>query len=195
MPNNSIDLFKGDNRMIRVYVKNERLDILDLNGAEARFFLAESTKSTSYIFKKTTSIYAQGVIRTPERGEVVFFIESDDTATLPASQYFYEIIVILSSGQRYTVASGVLNLRSNLEYGEEPITPIIPLVDVPINSSSIDITVSANEILIPMLIAPNGTTDNIWITNVVYGTEKVTIYFSSQIQEIGWKVSYILNRI
>lgn len=196
MKANSVELFKGDNRMLRVFVKDENLDIIDLNGAEARFFLAESSQSGEYIFKKTTLNYQEGVIRTPELGEVVFFINTDDTKELDPTQYYYQIIIILKNGQRYTVANGVFNLRNNIEYGE--VIPSVAeafLLDVPQGSNYVEITVADLELITPVLLAPSATAENVWITNVLYPNGIARIYFSSQIQEAGWRISYTISRI
>jgi len=197
MPNNSIELFKGDNRMIRVYVKDEHLDVINLNGGQARFIVANSSKSATYIFRKSTAVFIEGIIRTPEKGEVVFFINTADTATLDPSQYYYQIIVILRNGDRYTVTDGTLNLKNNMEYTTQEDPPLIHSLtkDIPANSYHVDIELFANEVIIPVLVSPSGNAEQVWITNLVYGTEVVTVYFSSEIVTEGWKVSYIINKL
>ena len=197
MKQNSIELFQGDNRMIRVYVKDENLDIINLNGAEARFIVAENSFSTSFLLRKTTLNFQEGVVRTPELGEVVFFINTDDTKNWEPSQYFYQVVVYLKNGMRYTVADGVLNLRKNVEFGE--IIPVVPtdmlMIEIPSGSNFIDISISPLEMIIPVLIAPNGSVDNISITNILYSPGAVRIYFSAQILEDGWKVSYVVHQL
>lgn len=192
--NNAIELYKGDNKMIRVFVKDENMNIINLNGAEARFYLAYNSKSTTYLFRKTTADYTQGIVRTPEKGEIVFFINSEDTSNLTPDQYFYQVIVTLSNGNRYTVTTANLNLHTNLEYTTEENADVVHEaieITIPINSSAIKFAILANEVIIPTLIAPDGSSEQIWITNMVYETTFVTVYFSAEIQEEGWKVSYI----
>lgn len=193
MPSNAIALNKGDNRIIRIYVKDENLDIINLNGAEARFFLAESSKSTSYVLRKTTSDYTQGTIRTPERGEIVFFLTEDDTKDLEATQYFYQVIVILSNGQRYTVCSDILTLKTNLEFGEV-IPPVITndpvLIDITAGQSVVHVSTSPLEVIFPVLVAPSESAENIWITNIIYSPTGVDIYLNASVTETGWKISY-----
>lgn len=191
--NNAIEFYKGDNKMIRVYVKDENLNIINLNGAECRFYLSSSSKSEHYIFKKSTTDYSQGVILTPEKGEVVFFINTTDTNLLPIDQYFYQVIVILKNSERYTVASGNLNLHNNIEFsnGAEP-TPPSPVteIDIPAYSDFIDISIVSTDILLPVLVAPDNSSDRIWITNLVYSSTTARIYFSTTIETTGWKIQY-----
>lgn len=194
--NNAIEFYKGDDKMIRVFVKDENMDIINLNGAEARFYLSYNSKSETYIFRKTTADYTQGIIRTPEKGEIVFFINSIDTVNLPTDQYFYQVIVTLSNGNRYTVVSANMNLRSNLEYTTaEPddTTHEAIEISIPANSAFIRFAIRANEAIIPVLIAPDGSAEQIWITNLVYETTFVSVYFSADILGEGWKLSYISN--
>jgi len=194
--NNAIEFYKGDDKMIRVYVKDENMDIINLNGAEAKFYLSYNSKSENYIFRKTTADYTQGIVRTPEKGEIVFFINSEDTADLPVDQYFYQVIVTLSNGNRYTVVSANMNLHTNLEYTtseHQDTTHEAIEIDIPINSAYITFSILANEVIIPVLIAPSGSSEQIWITNLVYGTGFVSVYFSADILEEGWKLSYISN--
>jgi len=194
MQSNSIEIYKGDNRMIRVYVKDENLDIIDLNGAEARLLIAEGTQSSSYLIRKTTENYEDGVIKTPELGEIIFFINTDDTKDLDPSQYYYQIIVVLKNGQRYTVCSDMFDLKTNLEYGQilPPPAHNTEIIDIPSGSSKISITLLPNAIIYPSLIAPNGGTENLWITNVVYTSSGADIYLNSEAQEDGWKISYFV---
>lgn len=193
MPSNSISLYKGDNRIIRIYVKDENLDIINLNGAEARLFVAESSKSTSYVLRKTTANYSEGTIRTPERGEIVFFIDGSDTEELEATQYFYQVIVILNNGQRYTVCSDVLTLKSNIEFGEV-IPPVVTndpvIVDISVGQSTIHLTTSPLVVIFPTLLAPSESAENVWITNLVYGQTGVDVFLSASVIEEGWRLSY-----
>lgn len=192
--NNAIEFYKGDNKMIRVYVKDENMNIINLNGAEAKFYLTYNSKSENYIFRKTTSDYTQGLVRTPEKGEIVFFINSEDTAELPVDQYFYQVIVTLSNGNRYTVVSANMNLHTNLEYTSSEHQDVVhgaTEISVPVNSSYITISIHKDEIIIPVLISPASSSEQIWITNVTYAEGFATIYLSAEILEEGWKLSYI----
>lgn len=199
--NNAIELYRGDSKMIRVFVKDENLDVVDLSNAEARFFVSYTSRSKSYLLSKSTANFRQGVIRTPERGEVVFFIDSEDTCSLDVGQYFYQVVVFLSNGSRYTVVSSFVNLHNNLEYAEyiennePPLKKDAIEVTIPSGSVSTKVMLLGNDVITPTLIAPDGSSEQIWITNLVYGSGYVIVYYSSAIQEDGWRLLYIISKL
>jgi len=198
MPNNNFEMSKGDDRMIRVFMKDENLDIIDLNGAEARFYVSESSKSSTYIIRKSTSVYSEGVVRTPERGEVIFFLTAADTKDLEPTQYYFQTVLILSNGKRYTACSGYFNLYTNLEYSViiEPSIESLNVVDIPSGSDRLHLSLQPQDIIFPTLIAPAQASENICISNLVYsGSGAIDIFFTASIQEAGWKLSYFVSTL
>lgn len=192
MSSNSVSLPRGNNRMIRVFIKDINGDIINLNGAEGRFFVATSSKATSYLLRKTTTDYTEGTVRTPEKGEVIFFLKPEDTENLHTSQYFYQVLIILKNGERHTVCSDVLNIKPNLEYGEieEPENTLTDSVDIPNGASSAFVVLDPNRVIFPVLSSPSATTDNIAISNVVYSQTGATVYLTASTTEEGWKIDY-----
>ena len=197
MPSNSIDIFKGDNIIIRVRIKDTQLRDVNLSEAEARLVVSTSRTASQYILRKTTSVFSEGSVISPETGEVVFFIGSEDTSSWEENQYYYQVIAILRNGGRHTVCSGIFNVRHNLEFnsGESPVPKDTFCIDVESGSSYVDVPRSPSEVVMPSLIAPGADTDNIGITNVVYFPSHARVYFSASVQETGWKVGYVVSRM
>jgi len=114
MPYESMNLPKGDNRTIRVYVKDEDLNIVDLAGATVVLTVKEKKPDASAVFSKSTAVASEGVIAAADEGEVQFYIVPADTSSLTAGQYVYDVEVITSASKRYTVLEGVINLRETV---------------------------------------------------------------------------------
>lgn len=197
MPSNSIDMFKGDNIIVRVRVKDTNLRDVNLSQAEARLVVATSPRASQYILRKSTSVFTEGSVISPETGEALFFIQSDDTSAWEENQYYYQVVAVLKGGGRHTVCNGIFNVRHNLEYnsGEAPVPKDTFCVDVEAGASYADIPRSPVEVVMPSLIAPGGDAENIGITNVVYSTSSARVYFSAAILETGWKIGYVVSRM
>jgi hypothetical protein len=196
MSTNSIDLFQGDSRILRVSVKDQDMNAVNLNGGYAILYISERSKSTSYLIRKSTANFSQGAITDPANGEVSLYLTSADTASLPAGQYFYLIHVYLATGDKYTVLKGLINI--SFDIGVQPLPPPDPstsvnIVDLSSGVSSYQIDFDLNCLVIgPSLVSPSGSSENIYVTNIVYTAGQATVYFSTSIPEEGWKLSYLL---
>ena len=110
MPFETIELYAGNNRTLRVYVKDDNLDVINVTGATG-VLTVKKTKDSSAEFTKSTAIPAQGQIRSPDQGEMLFYIVPADTANLDVRQYVFDVKVTLSTGKAYTVLEGIINLQ------------------------------------------------------------------------------------
>lgn len=111
MPFYTLNMAQGDDRSLRVYVKDPNLDIIDLSGAVGQFFLRTAQKGGAAVFDKATNVTGEGQIGAADEGEMFFFIEPSDTSSLDARQYWWMIRVTLSNGKTYSIANGVINLQ------------------------------------------------------------------------------------
>lgn len=109
MPFDAIEIYRGNKRRIRIYVRDPDLNIIDLTGAECTFTVRH-TKSGPILLQKKTSVPAEGQIGAADEGEAFFFILAEDTQNLDVAQYVYDVTVMLSGDGPYTVAEGVVNL-------------------------------------------------------------------------------------
>jgi len=111
VPYEVIDLVQGDNRTVKVYVKDRNMDIVNLAGATA-WFAARMTADGSNVIQKSTANPSQGQIGAADEGEILFYIVPSDTNQLAIRQYLWYVNVMLQNGKSYTVVNGVLNLLS-----------------------------------------------------------------------------------
>jgi len=110
VPFETIELYAGNNRTLRVYVKDDNLDVINVTGATG-VLTVKKTKDSSAEFTKSTAIPAQGQIGSPDQGEMLFYIVPADTANLDVRQYVFDVKVTLSTGKAYTVLEGIINLQ------------------------------------------------------------------------------------
>ena len=111
VPYYALFLYAGDNRSLRVYVKDPDLNIINLTGAVGRLYVKTNHSATTATITKATDIAGQGAIGTADEGEMFFYLVPSDTATLTIQQYVFSIRVTLATGKTYTVTDGVINLK------------------------------------------------------------------------------------
>jgi len=111
VPYDAIDLYAGNKRRLRVFIKDASLNIINLTGALCVLTLRK-TKSGPIVFQKHTNVPAEGMIGSSDQGECFFFIVAADTANLDIMQYVFDVTVTLTgSDGPYTTVEGVVNLR------------------------------------------------------------------------------------
>jgi hypothetical protein len=109
VPNETMELYAHNDRILRVYVKTPCMNIVNLTGAVGVFTVKPDLSSTAVIVKHT-NVPAEGMIGAADEGEMFFFVVPADTATLDIRQYVFDVKVTLVTGKVYTVLSGVINL-------------------------------------------------------------------------------------
>ena len=110
VPYTKFDLYSGDDRELRVYVKDGDLDIINLTGATV-VLTVKKTKGGAVLFSKSTANPTEGTIGSPDEGEAIFYIVPADTSSLDSpDQYVYDVEVTTAAGKKYTVLEGLINL-------------------------------------------------------------------------------------
>jgi len=110
VPYEKIEIYADNDRTLRVFIKDGDLNIINLTGATLVLTVKETKNSTSTTFTKSTANPSEGQIGAADEGEAFFFIVPSDTASLDIRQYVYDVEVTLSSGKKYTVLEGILDL-------------------------------------------------------------------------------------
>jgi len=111
VPFEQMDIYANNDRTLRVYIKTPELNIVNLTGAQGLLTVKTEKTSVTPVFTKTTLDGTQGAIGSPDQGEMFFYIVPADTASLDIRQYVYDVKLTLTTGKKYTVLEGVINLQ------------------------------------------------------------------------------------
>jgi len=110
VPYLKFDIYQGNNRQLRVLVRDEDMNVIDITGATGVFTVKETKESTSPSIQKSTAVAGEGQIGAADEGEMFFFLVPADTSSLDIRQYVYDVKLTLASGKTYTIVEGVVNL-------------------------------------------------------------------------------------
>jgi hypothetical protein len=109
VPFYNFDIYAGNDKTYRVYVKDKDLNTINLTGATV-VMTWRKTKDGSNIIQKSTANPSEGAITDPTHGEAMIYIVPPDTTSLEIRQYVFDVTVTVASGKVYTIAEGVINL-------------------------------------------------------------------------------------
>ena len=108
VPHYKVDLYINNDRTLRVFIKDEDLNIVDLTGCTL-VLTARKEAGDAPVFTKSTAVAAEGAIGAADEGECFFYIIPADTASLEG-QYIFDIALTTAASKTYTVLEGILNL-------------------------------------------------------------------------------------
>jgi len=117
VPFENLFLTQGDDRTLRIYVKDPNNEVIKLTGATGLLTFRESSTSADPSIELSTSDSGQGMIGAADRGEVFFFLIPSDTEDLALRQYVWDCRITLASGKSYTVLNGVMDLGNSVDLG------------------------------------------------------------------------------
>jgi hypothetical protein len=110
------EMYQANDRLIRVYVRDQNLDIVDITGANGLFTVKE-TKAGPVVFQKETDNPNEGLIGAADEGEMFFIIKPEDTESLDiekSDQFVYDVLIQLANGNKYTILEGTLLIRQRV---------------------------------------------------------------------------------
>jgi len=111
VPYYNVELYAGSDRTLRLYVRDQDDNIVDLTGATCKFTMRR-TKDGPILVQKSTAVPAQGQIGSADRGEVLFYLIPSDTSSLDVyEQYVFDMHVQVASGKQATVLEGLIDLK------------------------------------------------------------------------------------
>jgi len=108
VPHYRVDLYINNNRTLRVFIKDEDLNIVDLTGATLVLTVRKESGGAA-VFTKSTAVAGEGQIGAADEGECFFYILPADTASLDG-QYIFDVALTTAASKTYTVLEGILNL-------------------------------------------------------------------------------------
>ena len=105
-----LELFRGDAWIIVVTVVDENGDAVDLSNAIQALFSVKANKDdTAYILE-----HMEGVITSPENGEIKFTIRDNDTDALVPGDYWYDVEVTFNDDRIHTVVCDELEIKADI---------------------------------------------------------------------------------
>jgi len=111
MPYEKIELMADNDRTLRLLIRDKNLDVIDITGGTG-VFTVRTKKSGPIIMAKSTATAAEGTLGAADEGELFFYILPADTISLDTRQYVFDMQITLSSGKKYTVMEGLINLQN-----------------------------------------------------------------------------------
>jgi hypothetical protein len=111
MRTEDITMATGENKTIRVFVKDKSLNVLNIAGATSYFTIKNSSDTSSVLLQKSTAIAGQGEIGVAANGEIIFYFTPDDTKDMSATQYVYDVLLVKADGKKYEVLKGKFTLE------------------------------------------------------------------------------------
>jgi len=111
MPFATINMGKGDNRTLRIYIKDSDLNAIDITGATAVLTVKTSLRDGTTLFTRSTANAGEGTIGSADEGELFFYLVPANTSSLDYSQVAFFVRITLSNAKTYSVLSGVINLE------------------------------------------------------------------------------------
>lgn len=95
---NNIVMTKGDSGIFNVKLHNK-------DGSQ---YSISQGDTLTFSVKKKKEGYSSVVIK--KQGEEIVFTK-EDTENIPSGKYFYDVMILRSAGERYTVIEGIFELR------------------------------------------------------------------------------------
>lgn len=111
VPYEEIQMYANNDRALRVFVKTPPLDVVNLTGAVGVLTVKTDKDATAAVVTKSTAVAGQGMIGAADQGEMFFYLVPADTASLDIRQYVFDVMVTLSTGKKYTVLEGIIDLQ------------------------------------------------------------------------------------
>lgn len=99
--NNNIAITRGDNATLKLNVVNEEGEAFDLTNASVLFRVKKSARAKDILIEKEL---LQGDIE----NEMLLKLDEEDTEYMDFSQYRYEIEVVTSDDEHYTVIANAI---------------------------------------------------------------------------------------
>jgi hypothetical protein len=114
--NQNVVHWAGDTRLIRIVVKDEAGDPVDLTSATVRWWLAKFVTSTgdNILVQKATEGHGIEIDHPNSFWRVLITLDAADTEGLPPGKWYHECEVVLASGAISTVAIGKFEIKSTL---------------------------------------------------------------------------------
>jgi len=120
LPENSIEVIRGTSKTFELTVRDDAGVVVDLTGSRIIFSVKTCPADPLPLIQKTTDNVTQAEITVPREGKARIYLQPNDTQTLEALQYVFDVWVILTSGKRFAVVPSSI-------FAVKPGVTLIPL--------------------------------------------------------------------
>lgn len=103
LPENAVTVIQGTSKTLSLTVKDGNGDVVNLTGATVYFTVKKSLQERDPVIQKISTDSLQIEIPNPTDGTAKIFIIPEDTSVLATCRYKYDVLVELSSGDRFVV--------------------------------------------------------------------------------------------
>jgi hypothetical protein len=105
LPENAVSIIRGTSKTLSLTVKDAAGNPVDLTGSTLYFTVKRKAKDKYALIQKISTDIAQIEIPNPTDGIAKIYITPEDTTSLATTRYMFDVLIILSSGERYVVVA------------------------------------------------------------------------------------------
>ena len=103
LPKNSVEIVRGSSKTLKLKVTDGNGEIVNLTGATIYFTVKKNVKDELSLIDKSSLSISEIEIPNPTDGTALIYLIPQDTASLAATNYTFDVWVVLSSGERFVV--------------------------------------------------------------------------------------------
>lgn len=103
LPENAVSMIRGTSKTLSLKVKDAAGNPVDLTGSTVYFTVKQKAKDKYALIQKISTDIAQIEIPNPTDGIAKIYIAPEDTISMATTRYMFDVLVILSSLERYVV--------------------------------------------------------------------------------------------
>ena len=100
LPENAIEVVRGQSKTLKLTVKDKAGVVVDLTGSTIYFTVKEKLTDPKPLIQKLSTNIAEIEVPNPVDGTANIFIVPDDTRSLGRGKYVYDLWIVLSTGER-----------------------------------------------------------------------------------------------
>ena len=112
--NNEKFMFKGDSRTFRITVTDSNGSVVNITDGDMTFTMKSIATDIVPILQKKSTVPGEIVFVDPTHGIAEIYILPDDTESLTAKSYVFDVEFITSTDKVYTVYVGTLTLQQDV---------------------------------------------------------------------------------
>lgn len=110
----NIEIYRGDNRTLKVTIKGADGVVVDITNATIKFTVKKNVADEENKIQKTTNSASQISITDAANGEYEIYLLPADTQDMDVDNYEYDSELITAAGKVYTVVRGEFSILAEV---------------------------------------------------------------------------------